>query len=238
LFCLYLKPSPLWAQLAEASVPAVVADGQIALASGFQVPEAVAVSSSGTVYVADTGNNRVLTVSSAGVLTPVSIPAGYTLSGPGAVAVDSTGDLFIADSNNARVLELKTGGTMALIAGAPLLTYPASLALDPAGDLYIGDSNNLAIYKLSASALQTGSGAATPVTISNVSGLFPGALATDASGDLYIADDSSNNIYELPAGQTTAQNVTPAGFMLSLPPVSALTLPVTGMCSMAETRAL
>jgi DNA-binding beta-propeller fold protein YncE len=154
-------------QIAEASAPAVVADGQIALASGLQLPEGVAVSSSGTVYVADTGNNRVVTVSPSGVLTPVSVP-GYTLSGPGAVAVDSTGDLFIADSNNARVLELKTSGSVALIAGAPLLNYPASLAFDPAGDLYIGDANNLAIYKVSASTLQTGSGSPTLVTISNV----------------------------------------------------------------------
>ncbi len=203
-------------QIAEGSVPAVVADGQIALASGFQLPEGVAIAPNGTVYVADTGNNRVVTVSSAGVLTPVSIP-GYTLSGPGAVVIDATGDLFIADSNNARVLELKTGGSVALIAGAPLLNYPASLAFDPAGDLYIGDANNLAIYKVSASTLQTGSGAPTAVTISNVSSLFPGALATDASGDLYIADVISNNVYELPIGQTTAQNVTPTGFTLNAP---------------------
>jgi sugar lactone lactonase YvrE len=158
----------------------------------------------------------VVTVSPTGVLTPVNVP-GYTLSGPGAVTVDSTGDLFIADSNNARVLELKPTGNVVLIAGAPLLSYPASLAFDPAGDLYIGDLINLALYKVSASSLQTESGVTTPVTISNVSGLFPGALATDASGDLFIADGSSNNIYELPAGQTTAQNVTPAGFTLSSP---------------------
>ena len=115
------------------------------------------------------------------------------------------------------MLKLKTSSNVALVAGAPLLNYPASLALDPADDLYIGDANNLAIYKVSASTLQTGSGAPTLVTVSNVSRLFPGALATDAAGDLYIADGSSNNTYELPTRQTTAQNVTPAGFAHSSP---------------------
>ena len=47
------------AQIAEASVPAVVADGQIALASGLSYPQGIAVSATGTIYVADTGNNRV-----------------------------------------------------------------------------------------------------------------------------------------------------------------------------------
>ena len=202
-------------KIAVASTPAVVADQQIALASGFQLPEGVAVSTNGTIYVADTLNNQVVTVSSTGVVRPVIVP-GYTLSGPGAVAVDSSGDLFIADSNNARVLELKTGGNVTLISGSTL-SYPASLALDSMGDLYIGDAANLAVYKVGAAALQSPNATPSPVTIGNVSGLFPGALACDAAGDLYIADGSSNNIYKLPAGQTTAQNVTPAGFTLSSP---------------------
>src|SRR5260370_41990046 len=59
------------AKVSEASAPAVVADGQIALASGLSYPQGVAISPTGTVYVADTGNNRVVTVSNKGVVTPV-----------------------------------------------------------------------------------------------------------------------------------------------------------------------
>ena len=204
-------------KVAVASAPSVIADGQVALASGFQLPEGVSVSQNGTIYVADTLNNRVVTVSRSGVVTPVTVPTGYTLSGPTAVAFDSSGDLFIADSNNARVLELKTGGGVTPISGSTL-SYPGSLAFDPLGNLYIGDEASLAVYKVGAAALQTGNGVTPiPVTIGNVSGLFPGGLAFDAAGDLYIADGNSNNIYELPSGQTTAQNVTPAGFTLSSP---------------------
>jgi len=212
-------------QLALASAPPVVADAQIALASGFQLPEGIAITKNGTIYVADTQNNQVVTVSSAGVVTPVTI-SGYTLSGPGAVAVDSAGDLFIADSNNARVLKVSTSGAVSQVLGSQTLSYPAALAFDPAGDLYIGDAVKLAIYKVTAAVLAQGGNTATPVNISNVSNVFPGALATDSSGDLYIADGNSNNIYQLPSGKTTAQTVTPAGFTLISP--SGLALDAAG----------
>lgn len=61
------------AQITQASTPPVVADGQIALASGLGNPQGIAVSNTGIIYVADTGNNRVVTVSSAGVVTLVNI---------------------------------------------------------------------------------------------------------------------------------------------------------------------
>jgi sugar lactone lactonase YvrE len=203
-------------QESQGSTPALVADGQVALASGFQLPQGVAISRNGTIYVADTGNNRVATVSITGAIGTVTVP-GYTLSGPGAVALDASGDLFIADSNNARVLELKTGGSVVQVAGSQTLSYPACLAFDPQGNLYIGDPVNLAVYEVSHASLMAGSGVATALNISNVSGLFPGALATDNAGDLYIADDNSNNIYEVPFGQMVAQNVTPSGFTLNSP---------------------
>ena len=170
----------------------------------------------GTVYVADTSNNRIVTVSSTGVLTPVNVP-GYTLSGPTAVAIDSIGDVFIADSNNARVLELTTGNAVVQVAGSSTLGYPASLVFDPLGNLLIGDTVHLAVYRSSIPTPGSAAGSPTPVNIANVTNLFPGALAFDAAGDLYIADGNSNNIYELPFGQTSAQVVTPSGFTLKSP---------------------
>ena len=75
--------------------PAVVADEQITLASGLGNPQGIAISGNGTIYVADTANNRVVTISNTGVTTPVNIP-GYSLNAPGGVAVDAAGDLYIA----------------------------------------------------------------------------------------------------------------------------------------------
>jgi sugar lactone lactonase YvrE len=197
-------------QIALAAVPPVVADGQIALASGLGYPQGVAVSNNGTVFVADTANNRIVTISSAGVVSPVNIP-GYTLRSPGAVAVDPVGDIYIADSNNVRVLEVPVSGSPTVIADALTLSAPIAVAVDPEGNVYIGDGNKAAVYEV-----KTG-GSAQKVNIPNVSSLFPQALVTDGSGNLYIADGNSNNIYEVASGGGAAQNVTPSGFTLNSP---------------------
>lgn len=116
-------------QIAEAAAPSVVSDAQIALASGLGNPQGIAVSNTGIIYVADTANNRVVTVSTTGVVTPVNI-TGYTLSAPGGVAVDAYGNLYIADSNNARVLEVPVSGSPTQIAGSPTLSLPIAVAID------------------------------------------------------------------------------------------------------------
>ena len=200
-------------QIAEASTrpkaPGVVADEQITLASGLGNPQGIAVSSTGTVYVADTANNRVVTISNSGVVTPVNI-TGYTLNAPGGLAVDAAGDLYIADRNNARVLEVPVSGNPILVAGPATLSLPITVAVDLANNVFIGDAKNTAVYKVTG-------GTVTQLAITNVTNLFPQALATDGSGNLYIADGNSKNIYELPAGGTTAQAVTPTGFTLNSP---------------------
>jgi sugar lactone lactonase YvrE len=197
-------------QIASAAVPAVVADGQIALASGLGYPQGIAVSNKGTIYVADTTNNRIVTISSSGVVTPVNI-SGSTLNAPGAVAVDPAGDIYIADSNHARVLEIPVGGSPTVIAGALTLSSPIAVAVDPERNVYVGDANKAAVYEVKAG------GSVQKITIPNVTSLFPQALVTDGSGNLYIADGNSNNIYEVPSGGGMAQNVTPSGFALNSP---------------------
>ncbi len=150
-----------------------------------------------------------VTISSTGLVTPVSTP-GFTLSSPGGVAVDASGNLYIADSYNARVLEVPVSGSPTQIGGGAF-SLPITVAVDSKnGVLYVGDANNNAVYKVAG-------GVTTQIAIANVSNLFPQALVTDGSGNLYIADGNSNNVYELPFGGTTAQNVTPSGFTLNGP---------------------
>jgi hypothetical protein len=110
---------------AQAATPPVVADGQTVLASGFTYPQGLAVAGNGMIYVADMGNNRVVTVSSSGIdVQP------YTLNGPTAVAVDGAGDLYIADAYNARVIEVPVVGSRLQVAGSPMLSLPVALAVD------------------------------------------------------------------------------------------------------------
>ena len=89
-------------------------------------PTGIAVDPSGTLYVADSGNNRVLRfprpVAQSGRITPDAVigqinfttatsaaVSASTLSAPGGLTIGSNGDLFVADAGNNRVLEFPSG---------------------------------------------------------------------------------------------------------------------------------
>jgi len=90
--------------------PATLAQLQLGWASG------LAIGADGTVYIADTGSNRIRAVDPAGVIRTVANTAatpGYTgdggistgaqLSAPAGLSIDASGNLFIADSGNNRI---------------------------------------------------------------------------------------------------------------------------------------
>jgi DNA-binding beta-propeller fold protein YncE len=78
--------------------------------AGLTQPEGVAVDSSGRIYVADTGANRVVVLSSAGaVLGTFTGPTA--LDQPAAVAVAPNGDVYVADTYNDRIQVFRWGST-------------------------------------------------------------------------------------------------------------------------------
>jgi NHL repeat-containing protein len=184
------------ASSALAAAPAVVIDAQQTIGSNYSNPQSVAVAPNGTVYVADTNNNRVvaLTTNLPGTSTQSTVKTG-TLTSPQALAVDAKGDLYIADRPSpghiGRVIEVVANSSGVLtsqvsqIYYGSLLTAPTSLAVDSSNTLFIGESETCgtgAIYSLPA-------GGTTPHQV-NITGLpsafIPSALVRDASSNLYF----------------------------------------------------
>ena len=130
-------------------------------------PQAVAVDRDGTIYISDTGNQRIRRVKD-GVITTVAGTGseGYTGDGglatqaeldvPLGLALDSHDNLYVADSGNDRVREVDARGHITTVAGngtrgysgdggsaaGAELAQPVAVAVDTSNNLYIVDSLN------------------------------------------------------------------------------------------------
>ncbi|MBK9166677.1 MAG: hypothetical protein IPM24_04345 [Bryobacterales bacterium] len=140
-------------------------DGGPAAAAQLRSPSALAFDSSGNLYIADTGNNRIRRVAADGTIRTYT---GHTapLSAPRGLAVSPDGTLFIADSGHHRVLRHTPAGEITEIAGRGVpgfsgdggdalsahLDTPAALALDSAGALYVADSGNNRVRRIAPRA--------------------------------------------------------------------------------------
>ena len=161
---------------------------QTTIVGGLSDPTGVAVDGAGDVFIADSGNNRVVEVPAGG---GASITLASGLSFPSGVAVDGAGNVFIADSSNDRVVEVPAGGGSQVILYATSSTI-AGVAVDGAGDLFVSYYNSGSVVKLPA-------GGGAPTTVA--SGLSdPYGVAVDGAGDVFIADSGNNRVVEIPAG--------------------------------------
>ncbi|MDE1160665.1 MAG: Ig-like domain repeat protein [Acidobacteriaceae bacterium] len=171
--------------IAGTGVAGFSGDGAAATAATLNLPSAVAVSSAGVVYIADTDNQRVRQVSSTGVITTIAGTGdqGYTgdgaaataaaLDSPTGVAIGSTGIVYVADSHNQRVRAISAAGTMSTLAGsgtptfsgdfggdgasstAALLAKPTGVSVDANGNVYVADTNNQRVRQLGGGVIQT-----------------------------------------------------------------------------------
>ena len=145
-------------------------DGGQATAAELHYPDGVAVDASGNVYIADASNNRIRTVSTAGIISTFAGngTAGYTgdggqataatLNSPAGLALGASGNVYIADANNNAIRKISTAGIISTIAGggscggsycgdggqatAAQLNSPNGVAVDAAGNVYIVDYGN------------------------------------------------------------------------------------------------
>jgi NHL repeat len=116
----------------------------------FNHPEALALAPSGNVYIADTGNDRVVELSPAGnVLSEWGSKgaAAGRMRAPSGVAVDAAGEVYVTDREDDRVDVFEAGGRFlaewGLRGTAPgELSQPSAIAVDCSGAVYVADTNN------------------------------------------------------------------------------------------------
>ncbi|HTH82266.1 MAG TPA: IPT/TIG domain-containing protein [Mucilaginibacter sp.] len=181
-------------------------DGAGTLAS-FNSPAGIAVDATGTVYVADNGNNSIRKITPAGTVS--TIAKGFK---PVGITLDNSGNMFVSDYDSHIIRKVTQAGVVSTFAGSGTtgsadgtttsasFVHPSALTIDAAGNLYIADMDAPIIRKITPGGVvntfynpsNLSGGAANPVYIA-----YPHGLAIDAANNVYVSAITNNNIAKL-----------------------------------------
>lgn len=197
-------------------------EGALILAS-FNKPNALAISTSGDIYVADTYNHRICQISPDGLVkTLAGTGAAGSTDGPAAAAsfnmptgvtVDKVGNVYVSDTYNNKIRKITKYGRVETIAGNgsqgftngtginARFNHPSGIVIDSIGNLYISDYNNNKIRRIdTAGVVSTYAGS----SWGSVDGIgeaakfmVPASLAIDTLGNLYVVDKDANKVRKI-----------------------------------------
>ncbi len=140
----------------------------------FELPQGVAYGSDGSLWVADTGNHRVVRLSPDGQV--LATTADGSIRVPRGLAPLPDGAMLATDGTGGHVSRVAPDGSITVARSG--LTNPAALALDPSGTAWVADDHAI-------TNVVTGSTIASPGP-----GVWdrPAGLAFAGDGTLYVAE--------------------------------------------------
>lgn len=190
----------------------------------FSSPGNLTIDSAGNLYVVDTQNHTVRTISPAGDVAtlagaPPASPGAVdgpadqaTFSSPQAIALDSATNLWVADTFAHLIRKITPDGVVSTIAGTNKVSgtndgvgntarfnQPRGLAFDTNGNLYVADTVNSVIRRLAPDGTVTtiaGAGTNGVADGTNNSAQFnqPRGIVVDTNGIVYVADTGNQTI--------------------------------------------
>ncbi len=214
-------------------------DGGAAVTAQLNGPQGLAVDSTGNLYIADAGNNRVRLVDPTGIITTFAGSGGTSPGGPGTfndggpaanallhlpqgVAVDKSGNVFIADTGDNRICKVTPDGTITSVAGDSLASFfgdggnAASAELQHPSDVAVDSSGNLYIADTANAAIRK---VTTDGLINSIAGNGTIGFSGDAGfavkagliAPMSVAVDSSGNVFIVENGDSRIRQIDTKG---------------------------
>ena len=158
-----------------------IPEGTLATDAYLSYPYGLAIGRDNSLYIADTGSNRIFQIDKDSIITVVAGTGEEGYSGDGAAAIEADlrspsdvaigvdGSVYIADTSNNVIRRVSIDGIITTVAGTGYTGYngnkinarsaklnnPLGIATDFYGNLYISDSNNNLIRKVSVNGMIT-----------------------------------------------------------------------------------
>jgi len=177
--------------------------------TGFSNPTALATSPLGELYVADTGNHRVVAISRSGQQRTMKV----AVEQPGALFIDAAGALWIADTAASRLIKCENP-TKVTAEGCHSfegrVVHPQGVAVDAAGNIFVAQPSVGSIIEF----LPNGDHVVVTHAFTG-----PAQMGVNSAGNVYVADEGASAIdvvspiYEATEASTPSRSDAPCVFV-------------------------
>jgi RHS repeat-associated protein len=167
-----------------------------------KAPQGIAATTSGNIWVSDTGHSRMEKYTPTGGLLNNSFSEGSEVGKvkePTAVAMGSEGSLWIADTGNSRIEHWNSTLTSPAVFGTQgsangQFKHPDALEVQANGTIWVGDEGNSRVEKFSEAGGFLGKFGSAGAGAGQFSFSAPIGLAVDSKGNVWVTDAGHNKL--------------------------------------------